>query len=87
MTGGGTVACNHVSGREAVENNAEYDRIADFSPSLTEEQLDLKAQVPVFQDSPLRKDPRLVGMIEGVGSYHVQFHTDYLREVLKDLGC
>ncbi len=68
------------------EVQTEYERIADFASGLTEEQLERKAQVPVFKDSPLGEYPTLGGMIEGLGSYHVQFHTDHLREVLKDLG-
>ena len=69
-----------------VECEMNYQRIANFAAELNEKQLARKAHVPKLKDSPLGEFPTLVGMISGLGVYHVQDHTDHLREVLAALS-
>jgi hypothetical protein len=68
------------------ELGSEFGRLADFTARLTPEQLDRKAHIPLFKDSPLTEYPSLEGMIHGLGIFHVRFHIDHLREVVKELS-
>ncbi|MFP5222426.1 MAG: DinB family protein [Acidobacteriota bacterium] len=70
----------------ASEAQEEYGRIADFAASLSREQLSRTARIPMLKESPLGEYPTLGGLIFGLGDFHLQFHIDHLREVLKELS-
>ena len=68
------------------ECEMNYQRIANFAAELTEKQLARKAHIPKLKDSPLGEYPTLDEVIYGLCVYHVQDHTDHLREIVAALS-
>ena len=60
-----------------------------FAEGLSEEQLNRKAQVPMLKDTPLTEYPTLATWLAMLGSMegnHLEFHTNHMREILRELG-
>jgi len=67
------------------ELDAEYGRIAEYIAGLTYEQLSRKAHIPLVKDTPMGEYPTLAMWIQAIAEYHVGFHLDHMREILKAL--
>lgn len=65
----------------------EYEGVAAYALGLGEEQFARRAHIPLFKESPLTERPTLAAMVGGMGQYHVQMHTDHLRQVLAELAA
>jgi hypothetical protein len=68
------------------ELNKEYAQIAEFTAGLTDDQLARKAHIPLVKDTPMGEYPTLAMWIQAIAEYHVGFHIDHMREVLKALA-
>jgi hypothetical protein len=68
---------------------AEYDRLAKFAATLTSDELDKQARVPMLKETPLGEFPTLevmLSMLCGMEGSHIQFHTNHMREILDVVG-
>ena len=68
------------------EFEREYGRMAEVVEGLTPKQLDRKAHIPIFKETPLGEYPTLAGLISGLTEYHVRFHTEHMKEIIKDIS-
>jgi hypothetical protein len=68
------------------ELDSEYSRIVEFTSGLTDDQLARKAHIPLVKDTPMGEYPTLAMWIQAIAEYHVGFHIDHMREILRALG-
>lgn len=68
------------------EFEREYGRMADLVEELTQEQLDRKAHLPLLKESPLGEYPTLAGWIGVLTDYHINFHVNHMKEIVRELG-
>jgi hypothetical protein len=69
-----------------IEMNSVYGQIAEFVAGLSDEQLARKANIPLLKDSPIGEYPTLAMWIQGIAEYHIGFHIDHMKEILKELS-
>lgn len=65
----------------------EYEGVAAYALTLSEEQFARTAHIPLFKESPLTEYPTLAAIVGGMGQYHVRMHIDHLRQVLAELAA
>jgi hypothetical protein len=68
------------------EVDLEFAKIAGFTSSVNEQQLQRKAHIPALKDSPLGEYPTLGAWIEAIAGRHIDFHIRHLKEILQQLG-
>lgn len=73
------------SGKTTAELLAEvestYGEFGTYLAGLSEEQLNRKAQVPLFKETPLGEYPTLAQFAAGVINYHIADHVQQLRSL------
>jgi len=62
----------------------EHNRLIEVVRGLTPEQLERKAQIPIFKDTPLGEYPTLGEFLGGLADFHFGFHSGQLKEVLQE---
>jgi hypothetical protein len=67
------------------EFDQEYNRIAELVAGLSDAQLERKARIALLKETPLGENPTLAMWVEAIGQYHLGFHIDHLREIIKAL--
>jgi hypothetical protein len=68
------------------EFEREYDRLAVLVEDLTQEQLDRKAHIPLLKESPLGEYPTLAEWVGALTDYHIGFHVDHMKEIVREPG-
>ena len=68
------------------EFESEYGRLIEVVKGLTPEQLQRKARIPVFKETPLGEYPTLGEYLGGMAEFHLGFHTEHLKEVLQEMA-
>jgi hypothetical protein len=68
------------------EATKEYAKIAELLATLSADQLNRKAHIPLFKDTALGEYPTLAMFIGGLGGWHMEFHINHMKEILKELG-
>jgi hypothetical protein len=68
------------------EFEGEYGRLAEVAEGFNREQLERKAHIPMLKETPLGEYPTLAGWISGLSDFHVGFHIEHMKEVLKEIG-
>ncbi len=68
------------------EFEREYGRMAELVEGLTAEQLDRKAHIPLLKESPLGEYPTLAGWVDALTDFHIGFHVDHMKEILRAIG-
>lgn len=59
----------------------EYNAVGGYLAGLTEEQLNRKAHVPIFKETPLGEYPTLAQFAGGIVNYHMADHVQQIRNL------
>ncbi len=65
----------------------QYQEVADFLGSLTDEQLARKARVPLLRDTPMREYPTLEQWAGVLINVHIPDHINQLRNARQQMGA
>ena len=68
------------------EFEREYGSLAELVEGLTAEQLDRKAHIPLLKESPFGEYPTLAGWVDALTDFHIGFHVDHMKEILREIG-
>ncbi len=67
--------------------NREYGNMAELVAGLSDEQLARKAHIPLFKESPMGEYPTLAQFVSALAEFHMEDHTNHMKEVLQLLGA
>jgi hypothetical protein len=68
------------------EFNREYSRIAAYVEGLSAEELSTRAHIPMLRDSSLKEFPTLAQWVFWLTHYHIGFHNEQMKDILKSLN-
>ncbi len=64
----------------------QYQEVADFIGSLSDEQLGRKGRVPLLKETPIGEQPTLGQWAGAIINFHLMDHVGQMRKVRESLG-
>jgi hypothetical protein len=62
------------------------NNVASLVSGLSEEQLSRTAHIPALKEAPMGEYPTMGQFIEAIIQRHISYHTDHMRDILRELG-
>jgi len=62
--------------------NEDYSRMAELVAQMPAEQLERKAHIPLFKETPMVEYPTLAMYVMALAEFHLEDHINHMKEIL-----